>query len=327
MVANPSIGRIIVDADPPAVAARKRAVAKLAAKQTAEQIVASMGDATRLAFAAKWDGRMETARWLSERSGIPVYRVLEVARLLGISNPPGAQPSSPAIHSAAVQREVIAAHAPRDLSDERFAERIAADLGADEALATPQHPRTFVPIRREREEPPTMAAAAIGPTGGETGKTCAICGTWKPYSDFRFAPKAPDRHARHCIACHPSATHVHAVKQEQQQQQEREHTHTPAAPAPAAPAPAPAPIPAPEPSVEQQPTVIAVAAPVPVPAPMPADTDGAHVQPMPWTPLMALLEQLPEDRTWSSGERGRWVRAFEGVLDWLVEVVEQPARG
>ncbi len=35
--------------------------------------------------------------------------------------------------------------------------------------------------------------------------------------------------------------------------------------------------------------------------------------------LLLLLRRLPQGQRWTAGERGRWLRAFGGVLDFLVE--------
>ncbi len=35
--------------------------------------------------------------------------------------------------------------------------------------------------------------------------------------------------------------------------------------------------------------------------------------------LLVLLSRLPTVRRWTAGERGRWLRAFGGCLDYLVE--------
>ncbi len=35
--------------------------------------------------------------------------------------------------------------------------------------------------------------------------------------------------------------------------------------------------------------------------------------------LLLLLRRLPTGQRWTAGERGRWLRAFGGVLDFLVE--------
>ncbi len=35
--------------------------------------------------------------------------------------------------------------------------------------------------------------------------------------------------------------------------------------------------------------------------------------------LLLLLRRLPVGQRWTAGERGRWLRAFGGCLDYLVE--------
>lgn len=38
--------------------------------------------------------------------------------------------------------------------------------------------------------------------------------------------------------------------------------------------------------------------------------------------ISALIQKLPKDGRWTQTERDRWVRAFVGAVDYLIEVRE-----